>query len=95
MIHFYIRSLSPSSEEKLLHVSISDPIPSSSWIGSYECSYKIEETSISGTVTAGDPFIAIRYACHAVRVSIAYRFNRPKFLNSKNEEIDISYDEIL
>lgn len=59
----------------------------------YICSYRVDPLGLNGTVLAGDPFKAVRWALLEMRVKLVHRFAGWTFLYPDGRPILLDYDE--
>ena len=88
---FSLRAMGPSGSLTDVDVRIFSPVevPAS---GDFICTYEISTLGLSGSVNAGDPFMALRFALFHMKTKLIHRHEGWRFFYGDGEEILLVQD---
>ena len=91
-MEFRITATSPDGTRSEVAFTISAPEPADQ-ADDYICRYRVDPLGLEGSVVAGDPFQAMRWALHQIRIKLVHRFAGWTFLYPDGRSIQLDYEE--
>ncbi len=91
-MEFHVTATSPDGIRSDVLITIFAPEPAGQ-AHDYICRYRVDPLGLGGSVVAGNPFQAVRWALFEMRIKLVHRFAGWTFLHPDGRSSLLDYDE--